>query len=96
VNIVPKETRQKGKGIREDYESAKYKKGSIWHTSGYNKSFVEGGIAWVKVMVLNTYKTYSNSGFTNYTFHVRVLEGEKKGKEYRLSNVTLYAFEELT
>ena len=88
-------TIEKGQGIREEYESRKYKKGTRWLT-GNNKSLRKRGIGHVWVEVLGTYKTYSSSGFTNYTIHVKVLEGEKLDKEYRLSNIALYKIEELT
>ncbi len=88
--------KEKGKGIREDYVSPKYGVGRRMFTSVRNKSLRNRGIAGVMVEILNTYKTYSSSGWKNYTIHVKILEGEKKGKEYRLSNHALYLIEELT
>ena len=94
MNMV-KHTRQKGKGVRDYYKARKYKKGTQWWT-GNSKSLRKRGLAFVEVKVIDTYKTYSRSGYTNWSIHVEVLSGEKKGKEYRLSNVSLYTLEELT
>jgi len=89
------EKKCRGLRVRESYEARKYKKGSHWYI-GTNKNLKARGLAYTLVEVIDTYKTYSRERFTNWTIHVRVLEGEKAGKEYRLSNIALYTKEELT